>query len=248
MIVSWNGDLMDEGKIQIPAFDPMLLQGMGVFETVRVIEGEVMYWEDHFERLSRSLEGLGVRESPREQEMKAQIESVLKANQLASARVRVTFGSNCLITARELAEDAKTITAVTDESHPVNERSVLTGIKSTSYAENIQLMRIHGGEVIRPNTRGELCEGCISNVFFVKDGKIHTPALETGCLPGVMRSQIIRRIEVKEGRWPFEILREVDEIWLSNAIRKIRCVTRLDDREMPAPPSEFFQQVRNVLR
>lgn len=246
MIVSWNGDLIDEKEIRISATDSMLLQGLGVFETVRVVEGKVMYWKDHFERLSRSFDGLSVLDVPDEQGMKGQIEGVLKANQLSSARVRVTLGSNCLITAVELPDETETITAVTDMTHPINDQSVLSGIKSTSYAENVRLMQIHGCEVIRPNTRGELCEGCISNVFFTKGKQIYTPSLETGCLPGIMRSRIIRQNKVEEGRWPFEILLEADEIWLSNAIRKIRYVTRLDEREMP-PPSQHFMDVRNAI-
>ena len=93
--------------------------------------------------------------------------------------------------------------------------------------------------MIRPNTRGEICEGCISNLFFVKEGLIHTPSLKTGCLPGVMRGELVRNLEVREGEWPMELLEEVEEIWLSNALRRLRPLTTFNGREM-AKSSDLF--------
>ncbi len=246
MIVSWNGGLVEEGEISISAFDPMLLRGQGVFETVRVVDGEPRFWGEHFERLSRSGDSL-IPEMPKREVLESQIQEVVEANELKNSRVRVTLGTNLLITAEPLEDDIPIVNVAIADHWPVNERSPLVGIKCTSYAENMRILRQFGtGEVIRSNTRGELCEGCISNVFFVKEGRIYTPSLETGCLPGVMRSQVIRRNRVEEGKWPLEILLEADEIWLSNAIRRLRCVSILDGKEMP-PPSDFFWEVRHKI-
>ena len=145
--------------------------------------------------------------------------------------MRVTLGQECLITAEAIPEEVKGLQVVTSDC-PVNEKSPLAQIKCTSYAENMLLLRQSGAdEVIRPNTRGELCEGCISNVFFVKDGLLHTPSLKTGCLPGVMRRHVITKNEVNEGEWPLSILDDADEVWLSNAVRGLRFVSFLDGRE-----------------
>jgi branched-subunit amino acid aminotransferase/4-amino-4-deoxychorismate lyase len=164
---------------------------------------------------------------------------VIVANQLLSAKLRLTLGEGCLISAEPLPEERGEIHVVTS-NYPINEKSPLAQIKCTSYAENMFLLRESGvDEVIRPNTRGEICEGCISNLFFVKTGIIYTPSLQTGCLPGVMRQEVMRHIEVREVEWAMADLKSCDEIWLSNALRRLRAVTSMNGRNL-AKPSDLF--------
>lgn len=247
MIVSWNGSLMDSDEVKISPGDTTLLRGEGVFETIRVLNGEPLYFSDHYRRLTSSAERLGVL-TPQEDTLREALKEVVLNNNLREARVRVTLGENCLIMAEVLEPEQVGVEVSTlGKDYPVNERSPLVGMKCTSYAENMLLLRLGGtGEVLRSNTRGELCEGCVSNLFFEKDGKIYTPALVTGCLPGVMRQQVMKAIEVEEGCWPFEILKEVDGVWLSNSIRRLRFVSAIDGKLM-GEPSELFHEVRSKL-
>jgi branched-subunit amino acid aminotransferase/4-amino-4-deoxychorismate lyase len=109
------------------------------------------------------------------------------------------------------------------------------------------LLRESGAdEVIRPNTRGEICEGCISNLFFVKDSVIYTPSLETGCLPGVMRQEVMRYIKVREVEWVMADLKNCDEIWLSNALRRLRGVTSINGRILPRPSKLLSRALAKV--
>ena len=238
---------MESSEVKIPLTDATYLRGEGVFETIRVVGGDPLFMVDHHRRLNASAEQMFL-EAPEYGILEGMIRKLVAANGLDEARVRVTLGKNCLITAEPLEEDAiKVSVSTVGSNYPVNEKSRLVGVKCTSYAENMNLLSLAGAdEVLRPNMRGDLCEGCLSNVFFVKDGKIHTPELETGCLPGIMRRQIMDRVGVVEGRWPFEILAEVEEIWLSNTIRKIRFVSEMDGRPM-GEPSGLFQEVRSQL-
>ena len=143
--------------------------------------------------------------------------------------------------AGSLLEDQAEMHVVTYDC-PINEQIPLAQIKCTSYAENMFLLRESGvDEVIRPNTRGEICEGCISNLFFAKNGLIYTPSLQTGCLPGVMRQEVMRHIEVREVEWAMADLKSCDEIWLSNALRRLRAVTSIDGLDL-AKPSELFSK------
>lgn len=229
MIVSWNGTLLDGGEITLPVSDAVFLRGEGVFETIRAENGHPQLWEAHYQRLTESAQKFGFAPPP-SQVLRGSVEGLISANQLTEARVRITLGTGCLITAEPLPDVEETIDVVTSDC-PVNERSPLAQVKCTSYAENMMLLReVGASEVIRPNTRGELCEGCISNVFFVKEGIIHTPSLKSGCLPGVMRQRVIDCVEVKEGEWPLRVLDGVEEIWLSNALRRLRLVSSLNGR------------------
>ena len=240
MIVSWNGHLLEGGEFTLRVSDGAFLRGEGVFETIRIDKGEPCLWNQHFERLAYSAKKLGLK-IPNQLVLLDWIRRVIVANQLLSARLRVTLGEGCLISAESLPEEQAEIHVVTSDC-PINEQSPLAQIKCTSYAENMFLLRESGvDEVIRPNTRGEICEGCISNLFFAKNGLIYTPSLQTGCLPGVMRQEVMRHIEVREVEWAMADLKSCDEIWLSNALRRLRAVTSIDGLDL-AKPSELFSK------
>jgi branched-subunit amino acid aminotransferase/4-amino-4-deoxychorismate lyase len=246
MIVSWNGHLIEGGEFTLRVSDGVFLRGEGVFETIRTDKGEPCLWNQHFERLAYSAKKLGLI-IPDQLVLLDWIRRVIVANQLLSARLRVTLGEGCLISAESLPEEQAEIHVVTSDC-PINEQSPLAQIKCTSYAENMLILRQSGvDEVIRPNTRGEICEGCISNLFFVKSEMIYTPSLQTGCLPGVMRQEVMRHIEVREVEWAMADLKSCDEIWLSNALRRLRAVTSIDGRDLAKPTKLFFEALACVV-
>ena len=246
MIVSWNGHLLEGGEFTLRVSDGVFLRGEGVFETIRIDKGEPCLWNQHFERLAYSAKKLGLK-LPDQLVLLDWIRRVVVANQLLSARLRVTLGEGCLISAESLPEEQAEIHVVTSDC-PINEQSPLAQIKCTSYAENMFLLRESGvDEVIRPNTRGEICEGCISNLFFVKNDVIYTPSLQTGCLPGVMRQEVIRHIEVREVEWAMVDLKSCNEIWLSNALRRLRAVTSIDGRDLAKPTKLLLEALACVV-
>lgn len=246
MIVSWNGRLVDGESVELPVDDPLFLRGEGVFETLRFEQGRICLWDRHLGRLQTSVRLLGWT-LPDPEVLLARVVGVVEANGLSLARVRITVGREIMISAQAFSDEDPGIEVHTC-SFPVNERSPLVMVKGTSYAENTWILNQSGvAEVIRPNTRGELCEGCISNLFFVKEGRVMTPSLETGCLPGVMRAEIMDRIEVEEGCWPMEILLEAEEIWLSNALRRLRYVKVINDRKL-LEPSERYWNLQATLK
>lgn len=237
--------MVEEGVVSLPVTDPLFLRGEGIFETIRAEGGQPCLWERHYERLGHSAARMGW-DVPGSEWLLGQIEELLAANGLSSARVRVTIGKELLITAGELPPAVEVVTAITSDC-PVNERSPLAQVKCTSYAENMVLLRESGvDEVIRPNTRGELCEGCVSNVFFVKDGRIHTPSLDSGCLPGVMRAHLMCQVAVGEGRWGMDVLKDAEEVWLTNAIRGLRSLSFLNGRKLESS-SILFTRVKDGL-
>lgn len=241
MIVSWNGRLVAEDEVRVSPFDGGLLRGEGVFETMRATGGRACHWARHYARLLTSAQKLSL-EVPDPLILGKMIEEVLGANDLASseARVRLTLSQNILVTAVPL-EKPRGECRVGTSGNPINERSPLVGAKVCSYAENMTILRASGlAEVIRPNTKGELCEGCISNVFFVMGDKVCTPALGTGCLPGVSRAILLEQeAKVDEGIWPVDVLEGADEIWLSSSTRLLTWVDQLDGRAMGGPSARF---------
>ena len=87
----------------------------------------------------------------------------------------------------------------------------------------------HWNEAIILNQYGRICDTTIANIFFIKDGRIHTPGLSEGCVKGVMRTYLIEQLQkenisVEEGAYSNEDLLQADEIFLTNAIQGIRWV------------------------
>ena len=120
---------------------------------------------------------------------------------------------------------------VTTVPWPRNEHGALSGLKTTSYGENVRALAYAaergGNEAIFANTAGNLCEGTGSNVFVVSGGQLLTPPLTAGCLAGVTRALVIEWAGAVEQDMPLSALAEADEAFLTGTTRDvqpIRCV------------------------
>ena len=80
------------------------------------------------------------------------------------------------------------------------------------------------------NTKGNVIESAIANIFWIKDGIAYTPPLSEGCVAGVMRRYILEKVPVIEKRLHVEELLDADEVFLSNAIKKIRWVGNIEGK------------------
>ena len=202
-----NGVLLEADAARISPFDHGLLVGDGVFETIRVYDGQPFVWRRHLDRLAHSAAGLGLT-VPDRADLRAAADGVLRANQLAEARLRITITGGLAPLGSERGESPPTVIVAATEvrGHPAtaevvvvpwvrNERGAVAGLKTISYAENVRALvyaRERGaGEAVFANTRGELCEATGSNVFLVRDDAVVTPPEESGCLLGVTRALVL---------------------------------------------------------
>ena len=117
-------------------------------------------------------------------------------------------------------------------------------LRRTAWLEALRTARAGGwDEAILSDDQGRVVEACVSNVFFVYDGCLHTPALEAGPLPGVMRARILSLARtkgwtVREGEYRLADLLAASEVWLSNSLIGVRPLSALGERQFdPNPPS-----------
>lgn len=250
---AWVGGrlLEDVDAPVISVLDHGLTVGDGVFETVKAVRGEPFALTRHLERLSRSAAGLGLPE-PDHDDVRTAVRVVLDGQTDPLTRVRITWtaGPGPLGSARgdgpgtlavvvsDAVERADSV-AVATVPWPRNERSAVAGLKTTSYAENVVALaaahRADASEAVLANTRGELCEGTGSNVFYVLDAELITPTLASGCLAGVTRALVLQWCDVAERDAPVSVLLEADEVFLAGTTRDVQPVHRVDGRELPAP-------------
>ncbi|QNK58152.1 aminotransferase class IV [Paenibacillus sp. PAMC21692] len=110
----------------------------------------------------------------------------------------------------------------------------MLGLNGRDRTEQIASLPSPGAEGLMLSRDGWLTEGIVSNLFFLRQGVIYTPCIETGILPGVTRARVIELArdtgyEVEEGLYTWEQLLEAEEVWLTNSIQELVPVTRLID-------------------
>lgn len=246
-----NGTLL--GAVDEPALtvlDHGITVGDGAFETIKVVAGTPFALTRHLDRMARSLTGLGLT-PPDDAWLREGVAAVLDG-QSGDLRLRLTVtggpaplgsergdsGPTAAIVSAPLG-DWPASTAVVTVPWPRNERGALSGLKTTSYAENVvavaRAKQAGASEAIFANTVGQLCEGTGSNVFYVRGGEVATPSLASGCLAGVTRALVLEWCDVVERDSPVEVLAEADEVFLASTTRDVQAVHRCDERDLEAP-------------
>ncbi|MCX5556241.1 aminotransferase class IV [Streptomyces sp. NBC_00038] len=258
-----DGGLQDIEAARVSVFDHGLTVGDGIFETVKAVDGKPFALTRHLDRLARSARGLGLPE-PDLDEVRRAGAAVLEANPMPLGRLRITYtgghgplGSDrgehgpTLVVALGASGRRPDTTAVITVPWTRNERGALTGLKTTSYAENVVALaraREHGAsEALFANTVGRLCEGTGSNVFVVLDGEIHTPPVASGCLAGITRALAVEWTGAKETDLPLDVLETAEEVFLTSTLRDVQAVHRVDSRELPGAPGPVTAKAMRVF-
>jgi len=266
MAWAWiDGALVSAEEARIPITDHGLVVGDAAFETLIVVGGRAFAIRRHLERLERTAVGMGLAR-PDLGAIREGVEAVVEANGYPQAKVRVTYtagdgelgsgrvgGPTRAIVAEAPIEVEPPACEVELAPWPRNERGVLAGLKTTSYAENVVALawaRARGAsEVLFGNLAGNLCEGSGSNVFVVRDGQVLTPPLSAGPLAGVTRALLLERFEAKEEDIPLEVLDDDDttEVFVTSTLRFVQGVARLGQRRFSEAPGPVTRRAQALF-
>ncbi|MFI6286383.1 aminotransferase class IV [Streptomyces sp. NPDC051018] len=258
-----NGGLRDADDARVSVFDHGLTVGDGVFETLKAVSGQPFALTLHLERLTRSARGLGLPD-PDHDEVRRACAAVLEANPMERGRLRITYTGGLSPLGSDRGTDGPTLvvalgptgprpdtTAVITVPWTRNERGVLAGLKTTSYAENVVALAgataRGASEALFANTVGQLCEGTGSNVFVVLDGELHTPPVSSGCLAGITRALTVAWAGARETELPFDVLERADEVFVTSSLRDVQAVHRVDDRELAGAPGPVTTKAMRVF-
>ncbi|MEV8402749.1 aminotransferase class IV [Streptomyces niveus] len=263
MMIWVNGGLRAADAAQVSVLDHGLTVGDGIFETVKTVRGRPFALTRHLDRLTRSARGLGLPD-PDHDEVRAACAAVLDANPVDMGRLRITYTGGLSPLGSDRGDAGPTLVVAVGETHrrpdttavitvpwTRNERGAVTGLKTTSYAENVvALARAReqdASEALFANTVGDLCEGTGSNVFVVLDGQLHTPPVSSGCLAGITRALTVDWAGAQETRLPFDVLDRADEIFLTSSLRDVQAVHRVDGRTLPGAPGPVTVKAMRVF-
>jgi branched-chain amino acid aminotransferase len=242
-----DGRLYDDPRqATIGGTDHGLLVGDGVFETLKVTEQGAFAVRRHLNRMTRSAAALGLAE-PDHALIREAIDAVVQRRDFDRGKLRITYtggrgplgseaayGPPTLIVALAPVPTAPPLTTIVTAPWRRNEHGALTGVKSTSYAENVRGLGYAtergASEAIFLNTAGHVCEGTGTNIFLVFGDTIVTPPLSSGPLAGITRELIIEWSSVEERQTTLEEAKRADEVFITSSMRNIQGVERWDDQ------------------
>jgi branched-chain amino acid aminotransferase len=265
-----NGALADGEAACVSPADHGLLVGDGVFETLRCYAGAPFALDDHLGRLEAGAKALGLVPPPRPS-LEEATRSVIEANRLADARMRITLTSGpgppgllrgdaqptLLVSAQPLTSWPPTATAVVSRWSR-DQDSPLTGVKTIALVESVMALTeardAGAAEGILLNRRGNLCEATTANVFVVRGGRVETPSLASGCLAGITRDRVLGLCAAlglggEETEIPGAALREADELFLTSSTREVQPLVELDARPVrTGEPGETTRRLAEAYR
>jgi branched-subunit amino acid aminotransferase/4-amino-4-deoxychorismate lyase len=221
-----------EATIALP--EDGLYRGDGVFEVIRLYEGHPFALREHLDRLERSAAAieLSLERALLERELEALLAEFGAGD--AQLRIVITRGGRRIVLTEQLPDRGESVRLATVTYSP---SVILTGVKSLSYAANMQATRIARGrgadDALLVTPDGVVLEAPTSTIFWVSpEGGLRTPSLSSGILESITRAKIVRALHVEEGAYPVEDVAATREAFLASTVREVQPVSAIDDREL----------------
>lgn len=263
-----DGILSPLAEATVSVQDRGFLYGDSVFETLRTYGGEPFALGEHLDRLEDSARLVFIEMPISRQGLEREILDAIVAagNAESYVRVMITRGSGELgldpglagrplrvIIVTELHPPAESayergISAITFPLRRPTDSTVAIGAKIGNYLASVLAMRaaraLGAAEALVVDAHQKIVEGATSNVFFVQKGRLITPPLEAGILPGITRGVVLRAaerlgIDVEFRSPALSEMAAVDEVFISSSIRELLAVVRIDGKavgsEVPGP-------------
>jgi branched-chain amino acid aminotransferase len=262
MWIYLNDRFVIEKDAVVSVFDHGFLYGDGVYETIRSYGSRIFMRDQHLARLRRSADAIGLAIPILEYRWPALLHEAMTRNDVgherADAYLRITISRGAgdigldpalcptptvVIMTKPLQAPppqqyrtgVKLIVAKTRRNLP---SALSPQIKATNFLNNILAKReaiaVGAFDSILLNWESHLTECTVSNLFFVRAGRLCTPALACGLLDGITRDIMLSlaqeaQIPIDEGHFGIEALLKADECFLTNTSMEVMPVTMVDE-------------------
>ncbi len=249
--VNLNGRLIPDRDAKISVYDSAYLYGEGVFETLLVQCGKPIFLAQHLTRLFRSIRILQFSFPFSLDRLKKEVIRTIRVNRWKEAPLRIQIS----------AQDRKfgfAIFRAAFKPYPqklyqrgarlilvhsvVNDPWPLVTIKTTNFLTKMvarrEIQRRRADEGLLLNSAGRITEGASSNFFVVQQGRLLTPPIEEGLLPGITRQKILqlaKKMRIPTGEAPLTVsaIRKAKEIFIVSSLKGVM-------------PIRWFEGIRKV--
>ncbi|WP_299627203.1 aminotransferase class IV [uncultured Tenacibaculum sp.] len=271
-MINYNGNIIKASEAPLTIENRAFKFGDGIFETIKIQNGKVVFLEDHYFRLMASMRMLRMK-IPMEftlEFLEKEIQKVVAhfSENILRARLTVYRKDGGLYTPKtneiDYVIDVKPVSVVAKDKYVLdlykdfyNYSGMLSTIKTTNRMLNT-IASVYAQEndidnCVLLNERKGVAEVTNGNIFIVKGNTIKTPALTEGCIKGIVRKKIIELLEKHDDYSieettisPFEI-QKADEVFITNAILGVQPVTNYRKKEFKTEISKKIQKSLNFV-
>jgi 4-amino-4-deoxychorismate lyase len=270
-VIYLNKSMVEATKARIAPVSSAMLYGRGVFTTVAIYNSHPYLWSKHWQRLTTHAQKLAVDYTGcTEKGVGDALRKLIAVNQVKDGRARVimlarsgrdfwkmktpgTKKTDLLIMTGEAQKVSANGLSLAVSPYRVNTVSPLSGIKSLNYLDHVlsweEAQSRDFDEAVVLNERGEIVSATTANLFWAKDGTIHTPSLSTGALAGITRECVVEIankhfIPLLEGIYEMTDLTDADEIFLTSSSLGVAPVTTFDFRRYAIEPGSLTSIIK----
>jgi len=267
-----NGDYLPEDQGKISIFDRGFLFADGVYEVTAVLNGRLVDYDPHMERLERSLGELRIGWPCSKDELKAMHLEMIRRNALKEGIIYMQVTRGAADRDFKFPKDAKpTLVAFTQEMRLADNPNAVVGVKVVTIPDirwqrrdikSVMLLApvlgkqeayekgAHEGWMVED---GFVTEGTSSNAYIVKDGKVITRPLSNSILAGCTRRSLFRLakehgVEIEERRFTPEEAYAADEAFLTSASQFVMPIVEIDGRRVGGgQPGPVTRKLRDLF-
>ena len=263
-VIYLNKTMVEATKARVAPVSSAMLYGRGVFTTLAIYDANPFLWSKHWQRLTAHATKLDIDFTGcTEKGVGDALKKLIAVNQVKDGRARVIMlarsgrdlwktkmpggkKTDLLIMTGDPPKAPPNGMSLAVSPYRTSTFSPLTGIKSLNYLNNVlaweEAQSRDFDEAVVLNERGEIASATTANLFWVKDGTVHTPALSTGAMAGITRECVIdiagkHFIPLLEGVYEMADLTDADEIFLTSSSVGVAPVTTFDFRRYAMEPS-----------
>jgi branched-chain amino acid aminotransferase len=276
--VDLNGQLVPKEEARVSVFDRGFLYGDGVFETLRVYNGIVFRRDAHWDRLQRSASLIRLELPFTGNEYRERLDRVVAVNKLTEAVARVTVSRGVGEGSFTIDYDQRPTTVfaarpfegypeecyregvviVLAKTRRLDPAALSPAAKSANYLNSVlakgEADDAGAFDAIMLNADGFLTEGSVTNLFMVQGGKLLTPSVDSGILPGITRATVLELArdvgaEPTETALKSEDLLGSDEVFLTNTTAEVMPVVKVGDAQIGAgTPGGVTRELHRAYR
>lgn len=256
-VIYLNKTMVEATKARVAPVSSAMLYGRGVFTTLAIHNSQPFVWSKHWQRLTSHAKKLDVDFTGcTEKGVGDALKKLIAVNRVEEGRARVIMlarsgrdvwrakapgakKTDLLIMTGEPQKVSPNGLSLAVSPYRVNTFSPLSGIKSLNYLDHVlsweEAQSRDFDEAVVLNERGEIVSATTANLFWAKNGTLHTPTLSTGALAGITRECVIEIankhfIPLLEGIYEMNDLTDADEIFLTSSSLGVAPVTTFDFR------------------
>jgi len=253
-----NESLLPIEKVRLSPGQAGLICGWGIFTTLRISRGEAFAYERHWRRLEKDANLTHLPMPYTAAKVRVHLHEVIRANNVTEGCARIYLVYNTigywqsdekhpqvdLIIYTAGLPEHREVVRLALRDHGRHAASPLAGVKSISWLNNVwavaEAAKEGFDEVVMLNERGEVAECTSANIFAVKNSKVLTPPLNSGCLEGVTRGILMEiapeaGVSVLEQTLRPEDLYSADEVFISSTNRNLISAGEIVGNKIPSP-------------